>query len=96
LHAVVAKLASAVQRLNNIYAAHSGLHPIHTVLQEEQLGNSVCIAIFCFGNAYQYNAVLVGPFGNGPNYKEKVQMVKSATERASMPHRMQVVLFLGD
>jgi len=96
-HGVVAKLAGAVQRPNNIYAAHSGLHPIYAALQQERLGISVCVAVFWFGDAYQYNAVLVGPLGNGPNYEEQLQMVKNATERASVPHDWtQVVLFLGD
>jgi len=60
------------------------------------LGISVCIAVFWFGNAYQYNALLVGPFENGPNCQEQLQMVKNATERASVQHDwMQVVLFLA-
>jgi len=61
------------------------------------LGISVCIVVFWFANGYQYNAVLVGPFRNGPNYQEQLQMVKNATERALLPHDwMQVVLFLGE
>jgi len=81
----------------NIYAAHTGLCPIYTAFQKEQLEISICVAVFLFGNGYQHNVVLVGPFGIGPNYQEQLQIVKNTTERALVPHDwMQVVLFLGE
>jgi len=61
LHGVVATLPGAVQKPGNIDAAHLGLQPIHYALQEEELGNSVCMAVFWFGDGYPYNGVLLGP-----------------------------------
>jgi len=78
---VIAKLACAVQKPNNINATHPGLCPIYYALQEEPLGSTICIAVFWFGDGYPYNPILVGPFGDADNYHEQLQMDKNATGR---------------
>jgi len=95
-HGVVAQLLGAVQKPNNIHAAHPGLRSIYYALQEERFGNTVCIAVFWFGEGYPYSAVLCGPFGNGDDYQDHINMVKHASEIAAVPHEWtQVILFGG-
>jgi len=95
-HGVVAQLLGAVQKLNNIHAAHPGLHPIHYALQEEPFGNTICIAVFWFGEGYPYSAVLCSPFGNSDDYDNHIIMVKHASETAGVLHEWtQVILFGG-
>jgi len=76
-HGVVATLGGAVQRPGNINAAHSGLHPFYNALKNEDIfsgdsGNTVYLAVFWFSPLHEYNAVLVGPFGNGPHQEEQM------------------------
>jgi len=96
-HGVMAQLLGAVQKPNNIDAAHPGLHPIYFALQDEHFGPTVCVAVFWFGEGYPYSAMLCGPFGNHMDgFKEKITMIKHASERATVPHEWtQVILFGG-
>jgi len=99
---VVATLGGAVQRPGNINAAHSGLHPFYNALKNKDIfsgdsGNTVYLAVFWFGPLHEYNAVLVGPFGNGPHQEEQMIIVKNTMDRVQVPHEWtQVVVFGGN
>jgi len=93
---VVQLLGAAVQKPNNIHTAHPGLCPIYYALQEEHSGNTVCIAVFWFGEGYPYSAVLCSPLGNSDGYQEHINMVKHVSVAAGVPHKWtQVILFGG-
>jgi len=97
-HGVIAQLLGAVQKPNNIHAAHPGLRPIYYALQEEHFGSTVCITVFWFGDGdgYPYSTVLCGPFGNSDGFEEHINMVKHVSEAAGVPHEWtQVILFGG-
>jgi len=95
-HGVVVQLLGAIQKPNNIHAAHAGIRPIYYALQEEHFGNTECIAVFWFEEGYLYSAVLCSPFGNSDGYEEHINMVKHASEAAGVPHEWtQVILFGG-
>jgi len=95
-HGVVVQLLGAVQKPNNMQAAHPGLHPIYYALQEEPFGNTICIAVSWFGEGYPYSAVLCSPLGNSDGYQEHINMVKHVSVAAGVPHKWtQVILFGG-
>jgi len=101
-HGVVAKLGGAVQRPGNINAAHSGLRPFYNAMLNEDINNvgtehTVYLAVFWFGPAHEYNAVLVGPFGNAPQCEEQMMIVKNMMEHVRVLHEWtQIVLFGGE
>jgi len=54
------------------------------------------LAVLFVSLYFGLRVVLCGPFGNTNGYKEQLNMVKNASERAAVPHGwMQLILFGG-
>jgi len=100
-HGVVATLGGAVQQRGNINTAHAGLCPFYNAFMNANINrdaeHTIYLAVFWFGPSHEYNTVLVGPFGHGPNQQEQIMIVKNTMEHVQVPHKWtQVVLFGGE
>jgi len=98
---VVATLGGAVQHPGNINAAHAGLRPFYNAFLTADVNrdadHTVYLAVFWFGPLHEYNAVLVGPFGKGPDQEEQMRVVKNTMDSVQVPHEWtQIVLFGGE
>jgi len=73
---VVTTLGGAVQQPGNINTAHAGLHQFYTALMDADINRdakkTIYLAVFWFGHSHEYNAVLVGPFGNELHQEEQM------------------------